>query len=160
MDATAKGDCEIVIDLLTAEGLSPVMVDDSALGVPEGVYEVRVPSQQAGQAEETIASNPLPDEVEEVDNSSDLDLQTIYHSEGSATAEFEALSIKNVLESNGIAVVMVGDSVLPNLGFDLKIPRDQVDLAQQFIAEAQRGGPAAAEKAEQESEAGAKGSPQ
>ena len=35
--------------------------------MPEGVFEVRVPAADAARAEEMIAENPLPDEVEEVD---------------------------------------------------------------------------------------------
>jgi len=159
MDATAKSDCEVLAELLAAEGLSPVIADDSAPGVPEGVYEVRVPSSQERQAEEIIASNPLPDEVEEVDNSADLDLETIYHSEGSPAAEFEVLGIKNVLESNGIAAVIVGDSVLPNLAFEVRVARDQVERAKQLISEAESAGPAAAEEAEQQTEAGVTDSP-
>jgi hypothetical protein len=30
MDATAQEDCEIIVDILTAEGPSPVILDDSA----------------------------------------------------------------------------------------------------------------------------------
>jgi hypothetical protein len=65
----------------------------------------------AARAEKLIAENPLPDEeAEEVDPSSELDLETI----ASAASEMEAMGIKNLLDSNGIAAVLVGDSVLPN----------------------------------------------
>ncbi len=151
MDANAKEDCEIVVDILAAQGISAVMLDDSAPGVPEGTFEVQVPAADAERAEETIAENPLPDEVEEVDNSAHLDLQTIFHAEGTV-AEVEALGIKNVLESNGIAAVLVGNSALPTLPFEVRVARDQVDRARQLIAEAQAEGPAAAEEAERNSE--------
>lgn len=157
MDATAKQDCEIIVDQLAAEGLSPVILDDTAPGVPEGVFEVRVPAAESGRAEGIVAANPLPDEVEEVDNSSDLDLETIYHSEGSATSEIEVLGIQNILESNGIAVVVVGDSVLPNLGFEIRVAREQAERAKQLIAEAESAGPAAADEAELQGEVDAKG---
>jgi len=55
MDAAAKEDCEVISDILTAEGLSPVILDDSAPGVPEGTFEVRVPSSQLQRAEELVA---------------------------------------------------------------------------------------------------------
>jgi hypothetical protein len=155
MDATAKEDCEIIISQLTEEGLSPVIVDDSEPGVPEGVYEVRVPDEEERRAEELIAANPLPDEVEEVDNSADLDLETIYRSEGITTGEMEATGIKNVLEASGIAAVIVGDSVLPNLGFEVRVPRDEVAVAKELIAEAQSAGAAAADEAEQQTESSA-----
>ena len=67
----------------------------------------------------------------------------------------EATGIKNVLESNGIASVLVGDSVLPNLAFDVRVARDQVERARQLIAEAETVGRAAADEAELESESGA-----
>jgi hypothetical protein len=153
MDANAKEDCEIIIDVLAAQGISAVMLDDSAPGVPEGTFEVQVPAADAARAEETIAENPLPDEVEEVDNSADLDLETIFHADG-ALAEVEALGIKNVLEANGVAAVLVGNSVLPTLPFEVRVARDQAERARQLIAEAEAGGPAAAEEAERKSESG------
>lgn len=147
MDATAKEDCEIIVDILSAEGLSPVILDDSAPGVPEGTFEVQVPGDQLQKAEELIAKNPLPDEVEEVDDSSQLDLETIYHADGTL-AEVESMEIKNLLEANGIAAVVVGNSVLPTMSFEVRVARDQVERARETITEAQAGGPAAAEEAE------------
>ena len=107
--------------------------------MPEGVFEVRVPAADAARAEELIAENPLPDEVEEVDPSSALDLEAV----GSATSEMEAMSIKNLLEANGIATVLVGDSVLPNFPFEVRVARDQVITAKTVIEEAQREAEAA-----------------
>ena len=144
MDATAKEDCEVIADILTAESLSPVILDDSAPGVPEGAFEVQVPHSEVAKAERVIAQNPLADEVEEVDDSSDLDLETIYHADGTL-AEVESMEIKNLLESNGIAAVAVGNSVLPTMSFEVKVARDQVERARAAIAEAQAAGPAAAE---------------
>ena len=161
MDITAQEDCEIIIEQLEAEGLHPAIVDDTAPGVPEGVYEVRVPAAEASRADQIIAANPLPDEVEEVDNSAGLDLETVFHSEGSSpSAEVEAMAIKNVLESNGIAVVIVGDSVLPNLPFEVKVARAQAERARRLIAEAETSGPAAAEEAASETEIQAKERPE
>lgn len=152
MDQTAKEDCETLVTILTEEGLTPIILDDTAPGVPEGVYEVRVPAAEAARAEELVKANPLPDEVETVDDASELDLETIYHSEGSTTAELEAMAIQNVLESNGIATVVVGDSVLPNLPFEVRVTREHAERAKQLIAEAQAAGPAAAEEAELQTE--------
>ncbi|MGI8742651.1 MAG: putative signal transducing protein [Bryobacteraceae bacterium] len=152
MEPEAKEDCETIVSLLTAEGLAPVILDDTAPGVPEGVYEVCVPANQAAKAEDVIDSNPLPDEVEDVDNSEELDLEPIYHSEGNAMAEVEAVGIKNVLESNGIAAVIVGDSVLPNLAFEVRVAREQVERAKTLLEEARRAGPAAADEAERAGE--------
>lgn len=154
MDADAKEDAEVIVELLTDEGIDAVLLDDSAPGVPEGVFEVRVPPAQYTRAEDIIAANPLPEEAELVDPSSDLDVETVYHGEATPTAEVEAISIKTLLESNGIATVLVGDSVLPNLAFEVRVARDQAARARTLIAEAQSIGPAAAEEAEAESESG------
>ena len=150
MDADAKEDAECIVELLTDAGIEAVSLDDSAPGVPEGVFEVRVPSADSARAEQVIAENPLPDEAEEVDSSAQLDLETV----ASATTEMEALGIKSLLESNDIATVLVGDSVLPNFPFDVRVAHDQAERARAIIAEAQSTGPAAAAEAELESETG------
>ena len=153
MDINAKEDCETISDLLTADGLSPVILDDSAPGVPEGTYEVQVPAGQAERAEHVIADHPLPDEVDEVNPSSYLDLsEPIFHSEGSTTAEFEATEVKSLLEANGIAAVIVGDSVLPNFPFEVRVAAENVERALQLIQDYVKDGPAAAELAERETE--------
>lgn len=155
MDAAAKEDCEIIIEMLSSNGLSPVALDDSAPGVPEGVFEVRVPTGQALKAEELIAEQPLPDEAEEVDGSSELDLETIFHADGTL-AEVESQEIKNVLEASGIAAIVIGNSVLPNMPFEVRVARDQVQLAREVLKEAQASGPSGAEEAY---DAGAAGNP-
>jgi hypothetical protein len=151
MDSTAKEDCETIVEILRDRNISAIILDDNSPGVPEGVFEVQVPAADSARAEAIIDENPLPDEVEEVDDSEDLDLETIFRSDGTI-AEVEATGIKNLLEANGIAAVLVGDSVLPNLGFEVKVARDQVENARMLIAQAEADGPAAAEAAELESE--------
>ncbi len=150
MDASAKEDAENILEMLTDEGIAAVLLDDSAPGVPEGVFELQVPAADAARAEELISENPPPDEAEEVDDSSDLNLETI----ASATSEMEAMSIKNLLESNDIAAVLVGDSVLPNFAFEVRVAHDQAERARILIADAEHTGPAAAEEAERASESG------
>lgn len=146
MDATAKDDCETLVEILTAQGINAVMVDDDSPGVVEGTFEVRVPAADSPAAEKLIAENPLPDEVEEVDNSANLDLETVFHVEGSGPmAEMQAMNIKNMLESSGISVVLTGDSVLPNLPFEVKVAHQQADVARRLIADAEASGPAAGE---------------
>jgi hypothetical protein len=151
MDASAAEDCEEILSLLEDAGMDAVLWDDSAPGVPEGVFEVRVPAANAAQAEKLLAENPLADEVEAVDPSAELDLETI----AGAATEMEANSLKNFLGSNGIAAVLVGDSVLPYLPFEVRVARNQAARARQLIADAETIGPAAAEEAELESESGA-----
>jgi hypothetical protein len=153
MDADAAEDADYILELLTDAGIRAVLLDDSAPGVPEGVFEIQVPAPDAARAEEVIADNPLAEddeEAEEVDPSSELDLETI----ASATSELEAMSIKNLLDSNDIAAVLVGDSVLPNFPFEVRVARDQAERARMLIANAEQTGPAAAEEAERASESG------
>jgi len=147
MDASAKDDCEVIVDILTAQGLSPVIVDDSRPGVLPGAFEVRVPSDQVSRAEEIIAENPLPDEVEEVDNSAGLDLVTIFQAQDTL-AESESLEIKRLLDANGISAILVGNSVLPMLSFEVRVARDQAERAREIVREAEAAGPQAAEEAE------------
>lgn len=152
MDASAKDDCAEIIEMLSEEGVRAVLWDDSFPGVPEGAFEVRVPSGLGPKAEKLIAENPLADEVEAVDPSARLDLETIFQAgAGGNTSEIEALGIKNLLEANGIAVVLVGDSVLPNLPFEVRVARDQAGRARQLIAEAESLGSTEAEESEAQS---------
>ena len=151
MDATAEDDCRTIIDLLTAAGIPSNLLDDTSPDVPEGTWEVQVRNEDLTRAEEIIAANPLPDEVQHFDPSHDLDVVSIYHSEGSPLGEMEANSIKSVLESNGVMAMITGDSVLPNLAFDVMVARDQADRAKELILEAQAAGPAAAEEASESS---------
>jgi hypothetical protein len=152
MDETAKESCETLVDLFTDEGLAAVMLDDSAPGVPEGVFEVQVPADQAARADEIMRANPLPDEVEAVDASPELDTEAVWYAEGSTTAEMESQAIKNLLDVNGIAALIVGNTVLPNFPFEVRVAREYADRARLLIADAQASGPAAAEEAEKQTE--------
>lgn len=138
MDANAEDDCEAVGELLTAQGISAELLDDSAAGVPEGTFEVRVPAADSVKAEQLVAEHFRGDEKQVGNASEELDLETVYHADAGTSAEFEAMNVKNLLESNGIDAVLVGDSVLPNLGFEVRVARDQADLARQVIEEAEQ----------------------
>ncbi len=151
MDVDAKDDGECIVELLEDAGIHASLLDDSASGVPEGVFEVRVAASDAPRAEELIAQNPLADEVAQVDDSHALDQETI----ASAASEMEAMSIKNLLDSSGIAAVLVGDSVLPNFPFEVRVAHDQAQNARVLIADAEKTGPAGAEEAERATEPGA-----
>ncbi len=63
--------------------------------------------------------------------------------------------MKNFLDSTDIAAVLVGDSVLPYLPFEVRVARNQAARARQLLAAAETIGPAAAEEGELESESGA-----
>lgn len=80
-----------------------------------------------------------------------LDLVTVFQSAGS-NAEMEALDVQALLEASGVDAVLVGDSRFPNLPEEVRVPREQAQLAEQLITDALAAGPAAADEAEAESE--------
>lgn len=153
-DEDAEEDARAVLELLTAQGFEAVLLDDSAPGVPSGAWEVHVPAADAARAEQLISEASLPDEeLIEVDDSPSLDAETVFEASGGTTSEFEALSVKGMLEAAGIATVLVGDAVLPNLPFQVQVAREHADDARKLIAEAQAAGPLAAEEDERSTEA-------
>ncbi len=138
-------------DLLEEVGIAVELVTDDAPGVPQGVYEVRVPALDAARAEAIIAANPEPPE-DFVDPSGELDAETIFNAMGT-TAQIEALAIRGVLESAGIPSYMVNAPMYPNLRFIVRVPKSYAAQARQALEEARSAGPLAAEMAELESEA-------
>jgi hypothetical protein len=58
-------------------------------------------------------------------------------------SEMECLSVKTLLEANGIQVVVQGASQMPNLPYELLVPANQLEEAVRIITEAQQSGPAA-----------------
>ena len=151
-DMNAEEDATTVRDALLARGLHPEIVGDDTPGVVEGTFEVRVPRVELNPAEAIVADLPIEDQ-ELPDTSRELDLVPVAHTDG-ATGEMEAISIKSILESNGITAVIIGNSTLPNLGFEVRVPRDAEQRARAAVAEAQAAGPAAAIEGERESELG------
>lgn len=83
----------------------------------------------------------------EPDSSHQLDLVPVFEAIG-VEAEMEAIAITSVLKASDIPAVLVGSSALPNLPFQVKVPRDHVEAAQSRIKEAKAAGPAAAEEAQ------------
>jgi hypothetical protein len=63
-------------------------------------------------------------------------------------AEMEALTIKGVLDSNGIPATIVGPHVLPTLEFQVQVPQHLLAQARQLIREARQGGRRAADEGE------------
>ena len=102
-----------------------------------------------------MAQDPRHDEdsagENQLDPSSDLDMVTLYDAP-IVDAEIEADMIRGVLESNGIPSIMVRNSIIPSLGFEVKVPRARVEEAERLIEEAKAAGPKAAAEAERASE--------
>jgi hypothetical protein len=63
-------------------------------------------------------------------------------------AEMEALAIRGVLAASGVPAVIVGPSVLPNLEWQVQVPRHRLADAREFIRMARQGGRRAADEAE------------
>jgi hypothetical protein len=142
-DESAEGEATAVRDLLTQAGISAVLLDDDAPGVVEGSFEVRVPAEEASRAEALIAESQAP-----LDMSHDFDLVTIY---ATSVDDSEAAAIRGVLDANGIPSVF-SSTPYPNLPFEVKVAKGDVERARQALAEAEAAGPAAAEEAEEASE--------
>ncbi len=152
-DPEAEEEAAEILEALKDAGLTPTLLDDEALGVPAGAVEVRVPASQAPDAERILAHPSMPASPAPLDDSRDLDLETIFRAAGSL-AEMEAMSIRAVLDANGIPSILIGAPQYPNLPFYVKVPRAQVVEARIVLAEARAAGPAAAEEAELAGETG------
>ena len=90
-------------------------------------------------------------EEDALDTSHDLDMVAVYRSDN-IDAEVEADIIRGILESNGVACVMLGPPQFPVLGFEVQVSRARVEEAERLIAEARAAGPEAAAEAEAASE--------
>jgi hypothetical protein len=153
-DDDAEADAKTIGEMLTAEGIHAVVLDDSAPGVPSGAWEVQTPAVDASRAEQIIAEASLPDEeLTDVNDSAALDMVAVFRARSSVTAEMEAMAIKGMLEAAGIAAIIVGDSVLPNLPFEVRVAKDKEAEANEVIRRAEEIGPEAAEEEETSSEA-------
>ena len=86
-------------------------------------------------------------EPESGDTSEALDLVTLFSSD-EHNAEMQAMGVRAILEAGGIPAVIVGSSVYPNLPFEVRVPKAQLEEARLAILEAQAAGPDAAEEAE------------
>ena len=79
-------------------------------------------------------------------------LVTVFRLAGGGIDEMEVITVQQLLESNGIDTVLVGDSPLPNLAEEIRVAEEDAQRAQQLIADALAAGPAGAAEAEAESE--------
>jgi hypothetical protein len=159
-DESASEDAAKVQQMLADEGIAATLLDDTAPGVPSGVYEVQVDAEDLPRAEQLVAQFSPDSEMADVDPSHALDLVTVYTSAAGMTNELEALAVQAVLEAGGISAVIVGDSPIPSLGQEVRVAKEHEDQARQLIAEAQAAGPAAAEEEERATENSAAQSPQ
>jgi hypothetical protein len=150
-DSSAEEDARAMLALLAGESIQGTLFDDRAPGVPAGAWELRVAAQHSGHAEALIAAQTAWNETVDIDESHNLDLVTVFRSAGS-TGEMEAMSVKSLLEANGLAAVLVGDSRFPNLPDEVRVPKEDETRAKRLIADALAAGPAGASEAEAASE--------
>ena len=73
-------------------------------------------------------------------------LVTVFRLAGGGTEEMEVLTVRQLLESNGINTVLVGDSPMPNLSEEIRVAEEDAERAQQVIADALTAGPAGPQK--------------
>jgi hypothetical protein len=104
-----------------------------------------------------MAQDPERDEDQpernEIDTSHGLDMAAVYHSD-TVDAEIEADVIRGLLESHGIPSMILGPTQFPVFGFEVHVPKAQLDEARRIIEEAEAAGPDAAAEAEAGSEEG------
>lgn len=149
-ETSAEQECSDIRALLEENGIPASMVGDDVQGVVDGSCEIRVAAKDADRASELIAA--LPTETQEADPSHDLDLVSIYRSEATPIAEMEAMGLNAILNSNDIPSLVMGGSMMPNLPVEVRVASEDEAHARAVIAEAEAGGPAAADEAELESE--------
>jgi hypothetical protein len=149
VDETASEDAKNIQKGLAGKGIQAWVLDDKAAGVPAGAWEVRVALENQGEADAFVASFPPTEEDEfaDVDPSGNLDEVTVFRSAGN-TSEMEAASVQSLLEAGGIPAVVIGDARFPNLGQEVRVPKEHVTEAKRLIADALAVGSAGAEEAE------------
>ena len=140
-DEGAEEDAKAIGDLLTTNGLHPVVLDDSAPNVPDGAWEVQTPPAESAQAEALIAAHAAAP-AEPGDNSAALDMETVF-----LGSEFEANAVQGMLTQEGLTTVLMGNAVLPSLEFAVRVAKEDVARAKELLAAAEDAGPSAADEA-------------
>lgn len=150
-DSDAGQEAKAIQELLMKGGFDARLFGDNATGVVEGAYEVRVPRAERESAEALIDEHGTEDRPVSVDPSHDLDLVTVAMTDGT-TGEMEAMAIQSVLDANEIESVIVGNSTLPTMGFEVRVAEEEKGVATAAIEEAKAAGPDSAMEAEQAGE--------
>jgi len=137
-EADAETEADQIQTLLAEAGLRCGIFDDTNPGVVSGSWEVRVPAEEAARAEQILAAG-VPGEPA-ADPSLKFDMERVYSSTGTL-AEMQAGAIQGMLGANGIQAIVVGDTVLPQLGFEVRVARGQVEEANRLIEQAETSEP-------------------
>jgi hypothetical protein len=91
--------------------------------------------------------------MENTSQPGDSSLVTVFQMAEGGIEETEVLTVQQLLESNGIATVLIGEGLLPNCAEEIRVDSEDADRARQLIAEALAVGAEGAEEAELEKEA-------
>jgi hypothetical protein len=142
-DRNAETDATALKNMLIQNG-----VDASVVDTGSGAWEVQVPDSDAEEARHWLAQVRPEEATTQANPSSEYDFVSIATTDG-AISEIEAMSIQSILDANGINCVVVGASALPNLGYEVRVPREDLERAREVLLEAQAAGPAAADEASQ-----------
>jgi predicted Fe-Mo cluster-binding NifX family protein len=81
-----------------------------------------------------------------------LDLVTVFQQPAGGVEGMEAVTVQQLLESNGIETVLVGDSPLPTFSEEVRVAAEDADRARELIAAALAAGPAGAAEAEEDTD--------
>ncbi|HET8548146.1 MAG TPA: DUF2007 domain-containing protein [Bryobacteraceae bacterium] len=149
-DRNAETDATALKNMLVQNGIEAAVVD------ARGAWEVRVSASEAAEARQWLAKVRPDQAMTEANPSHEYDFVPIATTDG-AISEIEAVSIQSALDAAGINCVVVGNSMLPNLGFEVRVPREDLERAREVLTEAQAAGPAAADEASRESSPDQKG---
>jgi hypothetical protein len=147
-DSSAEDDARDVQARLMQAGIRAIVVGDDPAGVVEGSWEVRVPAQEVARATAIVDTpQPEPEDEDEVPTkglSHDLDFVPVFSDQG-IEAEMEAISIRSLLEANGIPSVMIGSSQIPSLPFEVRVPKSRLEEAKNLLESARQSEPSGEE---------------
>lgn len=145
-DPGAEDEANQVLDLLAGGGIAACVFNDDAPGVTEGAWEVRVAVADSARAQALVDANPPPGDSP--DQSHSFDLVPVFTTADGSTEGFEPITVKELLEANGISAIIANDSPLASLSQEVRVARADADIARQLIEEARAAGPEAADEAE------------
>jgi type III secretory pathway lipoprotein EscJ len=142
----AETDANALKNMLVQNGVDAMLVDAG-----HGTWEVRVAVADLQEALNLLADARPEEATTQANPSHEYDFVPVAATDG-AISEMEAMSIQSILDANGINCVVIGANALPNLGFEVRVPREDLERAKEVILEARAAGPAAAEEASQAQE--------
>ena len=114
-DPDAEEQAGLVQEILAQASIHAEIADDSASGVPAGVFEVRVSAARQAEAEQLIEAQ-RDTTMNVMDFSHDLDMASVFISDA-ADAEMLATQIRSILDARNVPSVMVERLRIPEPAF-------------------------------------------